>query len=538
MHLKRSTFLLLIIVLLVASCNKPNKTRYLDTSALEEQTFTINPTRDTTLLTKAGIIIDIPANAVTVPNGGNVSIQVKEALGLKDMLLSGLTTKSDSGLLASQGMFYIGSNTEGVEIKKQLTAKLPVDEIIPGTENYAGVYDEDSALQWVVKKKANKPEFDANDIAEGKALFKSNCAACHGVTEDGTGPPMAGMTSKYSIDWLIKFTRNFNDLVAECDCDAITAVNSRPVMMNLHYGLTDRDIKKIFAFVDGGELKKPVANCYDSCKNFMARVQVLENQYKVLEKQANTQQVHICYVDTSRRTPAIPAPQEFIPTVTPNYQVIPNRPQSYYYKIDIDAWGWYNADILLKDHYQLSPSNLVVSVPGYSKDNVNVSLVVPSVKCLAQGGLTKQSENDYAFMDDDGKIRLPIGQKAYVLVYGDVKGKFFFAAKEFTVATRQKFILEPKDANPNELKRYLALISENDIKAKTTEREEGKKMDALKAQLVKLLDEQPVNCNCVCYTQSPALPNGLSASEQHGQHGHDYNPCPSYPRISREDIQQ
>lgn len=522
---------LLFFLLLISACSQL-KTKYLSTTALEEQVFTVDPTRDTTLLTKAGMIIDIPANAITVPNGGKVDLQIKEALGLKEMLLSGLTTKSDSGLLASQGMFYIGSNTEGAEIKKQISAKLPVDEIIPGTETFAGVYDEDSALQWVVKKNADKPEFDAQDIAQGKSLFESNCKACHNVDQDGTGPALAGMTSKYSMDWIIKFTRNYNDLVSECDCDAISAANSRPSMMNLFVNMSDRDIKKIFAYVDGGELKKPTGNCYDSCKNFMARVQVLENQYKALEKQATAQQVHINYVDTSRRIPAMPAPQEFIPTVTPNYQVIPNRPQSYYYKIDIDAWGWYNADILLKDHYQLSPSNLIVSIPGYDKDNLNVSLVVPSVKCIAQGGLTKNSEIDYAFMDNDGKIRLPTSNKAYVLAYGDVKGRFFFAAKEFTVAASQKFTLNPKDADPTELQKYLALISDNDIKAKTTEREEGKKMEAIKAQVLRLLDEQPVNCNCVCYDKS--LHREYDQDADHGHYWH----CPNYPRINRADISQ
>lgn len=488
-------------MLLISACSQP-KTQYLSTAVLEEQVFTVDPTRDTTLLTKAGIIIDIPANAITVPNGGKVDLQIKEALGLKEMLLSGLTTKSDSGLLASQGMFYIGTNTSAAEIKKQISAKLPVDEIIPGMENYAGVYDADSALQWVVKRNVTKPEFDAQDIAEGKSIFERNCRACHSVDQDGTGPALRGSTSRHSMNWLIKFTRNYNDLVDECDCDAIASVNSRATMMNLFPVLTDRDIKKIYAYIEDGKLNTPTSNCADSCKSFMAEYLIVQKQLQALEEQVPASQVEYHRSSTTlTSTPTLP-PTNIVMTrsVTPNYLVVPNYPQSYYYKIDIDAWGWYNADILLKDYMGLSPSSLTVSVTDISKDNLNTTLVVPSVKCITHGGLKNGTETDYVFMNNDGTINLPLGQKAYVLAYGDVKGRFFFAAQEFTASTKHTFTLSPKPADPKELEKYLALVSDNAIKAKTEELELGRKKDALDAKMEAVMKLQPANCNCWCYT--------------------------------------
>lgn len=360
------------------------------------------------------------------------------------------------------------------------------------------MYDEDSALQWVVKKKTNKPEFDAQDIADGKSLFESNCKACHSVDQDGTGPALRGSTSRHSMNWLTRFTRNYNDLVAECDCEAISIVNSRPSSMNLFPLLRDSDIKKIYAYIEGGEIKTPTTNCADSCKSFLAEYMVVQKQLQALEEQAPAIQVEY---HRSSTTPTIPPTNITMTRSTAgNYLVVPNYPQSYYYKIDIDAWGWYNADILLKDYLGLSPSNLTVSVTDISNDNLNLTLVVPSVKCITHGGLKDGESDKYVFMNGDGTINLPLGKKVYVLAYGDVKGKFFFAAQEFTASTKHTFTLNPKPADPKELEKYLSLVSDNAIAARTQELDLGRKKDALEHKMEDVMKLQPANCNCWCYT--------------------------------------
>ena len=37
----------------------------------------------------------------------------------------------------------------------------------------------------------------AQDIAAGKAIFNSKCAACHNVLKDGTGPALAGIEERH-----------------------------------------------------------------------------------------------------------------------------------------------------------------------------------------------------------------------------------------------------------------------------------------------------------------------------------------------------
>ncbi|MBP6731559.1 MAG: cytochrome c [Chitinophagales bacterium] len=84
---------------------------------------------------------------------------------------------------------------------------------------------------------------------KGQTLFNANCAACHKIFEDGTGPALVGITDRRSIGWLISFTRNWHDLVAAGDRVAIDVTNSRPTEMNVFVTLDECDIKSIYAYV-------------------------------------------------------------------------------------------------------------------------------------------------------------------------------------------------------------------------------------------------------------------------------------------------
>ena len=62
---------------------------------------------------------------------------------------------------------------------------------------------------------------DAGDPAKGKDLFKGNCAACHKLEGKLVGPPLGGITEKKSAEWLHKWIKNSQALIAAGDKDAI-----------------------------------------------------------------------------------------------------------------------------------------------------------------------------------------------------------------------------------------------------------------------------------------------------------------------------
>src|SRR4051812_11069477 len=49
---------------------------------------------------------------------------------------------------------------------------------------------------------------DDTTLASGKTLFEKNCASCHGLQEDGIGPPLGGITKLLSKKVLVNFISN------------------------------------------------------------------------------------------------------------------------------------------------------------------------------------------------------------------------------------------------------------------------------------------------------------------------------------------
>jgi cytochrome c553 len=88
---------------------------------------------------------------------------------------------------------------------------------------------------------------------DGEKIFKANCASCHFATgEKLTGPGLHGMTGQYTMDWLIRFTRNSSKMIKEGDSQALKAFNENgEAQMTSFPSLSDEEIRAIFKHVDG-----------------------------------------------------------------------------------------------------------------------------------------------------------------------------------------------------------------------------------------------------------------------------------------------
>uniref|UniRef100_UPI0040494C3A c-type cytochrome n=1 Tax=Flavobacterium sp. TaxID=239 RepID=UPI0040494C3A len=100
---------------------------------------------------------------------------------------------------------------------------------------------------------------NAQDVANGKALFNSNCAACHNLDRPMTGPALRGVVDKYEGDkeWLYKWIRNSSGLIKSGDERANKIFNEyKQSVMTLFPQLTDENIEDILAYTS--EPKPPI----------------------------------------------------------------------------------------------------------------------------------------------------------------------------------------------------------------------------------------------------------------------------------------
>ncbi|MCB9261077.1 MAG: hypothetical protein H6607_01710 [Flavobacteriales bacterium] len=131
--------------------------------------YEINNLNDTIIETPDGIILHIPAHCFDSVE--NYSLNVEEALTPVEIIKSGLSTVSDSGLLYTNGMFKITATNNGKTLEiaagKQITAQIPADEIDSKMMLFDGV-ETNGEVKWTnpkpIKKHLINRSFDELDF--------------------------------------------------------------------------------------------------------------------------------------------------------------------------------------------------------------------------------------------------------------------------------------------------------------------------------------------------------------------------------------
>lgn len=89
--------------------------------------------------------------------------------------------------------------------------------------------------------------------ADGEALFKANCAACHKVDKDFTGPALKGWKDRVpGGDWIYRWIANSAEVIASGDAYAVKLFNdhNKAQMTAFHNQLKKEDIDAILKYVD------------------------------------------------------------------------------------------------------------------------------------------------------------------------------------------------------------------------------------------------------------------------------------------------
>lgn len=96
----------------------------------------------------------------------------------------------------------------------------------------------------------------AQDLAAGKLLFKDNCASCHNLETNSTGPALTPKMNELDEAYLIPWIKDNMALAASGNKQAIEAQKYAPTEMKAFSRLTDAQIKDIIAYTKVGEPKK------------------------------------------------------------------------------------------------------------------------------------------------------------------------------------------------------------------------------------------------------------------------------------------
>lgn len=90
----------------------------------------------------------------------------------------------------------------------------------------------------------------------GKKLFKGNCMQCHALTQDRTGPALAGVKARWNNpEKLTDFVRNSQKVISTDGPDSYAGKlfdKWYKTAMPAFGGLSDDDIKQILDYVDKG----------------------------------------------------------------------------------------------------------------------------------------------------------------------------------------------------------------------------------------------------------------------------------------------
>lgn len=428
--MKRLYCLPAIVALLFCACSQPGA-GLLKPSNLSSSFITIDPLQDNALKTPKGAIIKIAANSFEVPAGTKVSIEIKEAYSMQDILRAGLSTVSNGKLLQSGGMIYFNAtaNNENVSFLKAVGITIPSASYNDSMKVFSGKIEADSSINWIEPKQLDSSSL-FKELAAGEALFKANCAACHKPIDDMTGPALAGCRNREpNKEWAYKWINNVNSML-ESDWYARSMLRKWGSRMT-QFNLTKEDIKAILDYCDNEALLyKPALLSASYAQDSLAGMQDCGyDTIPVFDR--------ILLEDTTN---------EIInPVVSP--ALLPPPPA---YSFSINYSGWYNIDCFINNNRDaIQDVVLKVMVNDTSKIDLQPWLCVPSRKLLTQGYSFKSGE--FVFGDEQGVISLIKGDEAFVYMIGSNDKQFYYGIKKFVVQNKQEISINLTLSNKEDI---------------------------------------------------------------------------------------
>ncbi len=567
--MKKTIPCLVLLTAIIIACNTgKNKSLLSKPDELVAEEYVINIDKDTTLQTKNGALLKIPKGSLATDNGNTVVLEIKEAYTMEQMILAGLTTQSNGQPLSSGGMIYINAKAgQNVTIKQAIKISTPANYLNPDMQLFKGEKDDKGNINW--NNPTPLPENkELTEIEEGQRLFLSQCASCHRVDADGTGPALAHFLKRFSGDKLLarghtlhlsyqflgeNYSANseYKDTVSDYlgNLSPELRSNQQLYFCNLqrmfgslgtaHSNLTEDNINNIYKYIQNESDKRNLPlpsiayldNCIDSCMEYNKVVgKLIEEKHRITKRKDTLIQDNGKMVkekgEITRGTGDIPGPDN---------KVTPKTYNSVYYEFTIETFGWFNIDVLVKGMNGVKESELFVRIVGEYREKVQVYLIIPSVKVYVQGGPAERNAEEFAFQLKNGKIDLPQDSKAYILAVTETSSSIAYVLKEFTTSTRQEIEVALKETNKAEFNAAISLIGGEGLKidVKDTKnadqiRKVSTDLKVIEQELKKADNLKPKNCDCDCGPQWDAV-KAVAGAE-----GYDVNSADIITNYSKE----
>jgi len=536
--MKHTIILLVISALILCSCQNKSANRIFHPESLASEKVSFDITKDTNFKTKHGTIVRIPAGSLQSTGSPIVELEIKEASNVGEMIRAGLAMQSNGEPLVSGGLIYIDAlGDEKVRISKPFMVAVPTNVIDDSMRLFNGELDDDSNMNWVSPKvMADNPQWKA--MQNGKSLFISNCASCHGMNKSSVGPELAHIVKRTSKpvpfgeqgyvqnghNLLYDFTRN-NQAVLKWSlyyrC-LYNQYNKSP--MNLFPDLTETDLNNIYSYIENeSEVKKlpvpdnGIENCLDSCLLYAeAKIRLKQMKGGFESDSVREPEDNFIFNASSRDTSM--NKRILVTHSIPNYLadlevVDPIRKKPLYYQFNIDAFGWHNIGKLLSADYGTQESLLLAKIKGGYNEKLNVFLVIPSMKVVAAGNILDKDKNTYGFYSKDGTVILPQNVTAFLVALQEKKDSVIFAKKEFITSSAQYFDVELNAMKKSSLTKEMNLASpaSSSIQVKDT-----RSASAIRRSLKDVQDAEelkPKNCDCSCFTIQPVDADARASKE-------------------------
>ena len=111
------------------------------------------------------------------------------------------------------------------------------------------------------------------DPVLGKALFKEKCTACHHLEMRLVGPALSGVNERHDEEWLLRFIKSSQSVIASGDSTAISLFNTYNKVPMPDQDLTDADIRSLLAYISEGDkapgptgIQRPAAEATSSIR--------------------------------------------------------------------------------------------------------------------------------------------------------------------------------------------------------------------------------------------------------------------------------
>jgi mono/diheme cytochrome c family protein len=399
----------LLLLVAVFSCNRPQTAnRLANGDKLPSVFFSIDPAKDTVLVTADGTRISIPAGALDAGGADSVHLEIKEANTIEAIISGRLVTSSEGQPLSSGGMLMIeAAPGRTVTMRKALGISIPAQNFQQGMMAFKGQIDDSGAINWVDPRPLeDNPTMRLLNV--GSKIFQASCAACHSLQGPSAGPPLGWITQRRSKQWLMDFTRNNARMLWRGDaytCFLFNRYYKTP--MNPFPHLSDADLEGVFSYITSASQSidsntvPDLKRTYDSC----------------LKNDPDCGQPHY----------RVRGGNELVNADSTQMKSDARVVASSSYSFSVNSFGWYGLGVFLKNVPGVEESELLVE--GDYRSKSDVFLAIPSLRVLT--------------VVEAEKVLLPQHVVAHVLVMDGAGDETLFGKTTFFTAHIQRISPNP-----------------------------------------------------------------------------------------------